>query len=293
MVRRHLLLSFINRYQDDLNRGEFRRQHQAVVIRVSHDERSHQTGRNTPGSGPYVFEFALLVDVLYVECLGEVLAQEVRRAALEGLAVLHQRFDREGIDRTGEPFVRRFVTDDYRYAHPLLDEFLVNVDHPGSLLDGLLLRGMGRVALLPEKFRRAQEQAGTHLPAYDVRPLVAEDRQVAVGLDPALVSVPDDRFRGGTDDQLLFEFGIGIDHDALALGIVFQAVVGDHGALLGKAFHVVGLFREERLGDEEREIGVLVPRVLKHLVQGRLHFLPDGIAVRLDYHAAAYGRIFG
>jgi len=152
---------------------------------------------------------------------------------------------------------------------------------------------MGRVALLPEKFRRAQEQAGTHLPAYDVRPLVAEDRQVAVGLDPALVSVPDDRFRGGTDDQLLFEFGIGIDHDALALGIVFQAVVGDHGALLGKAFHVVGLFREERLGDEEREIGVLVPRVLKHLVQGRLHFLPDGIAVRLDYHAAAYGRIFG
>ena len=146
--------------------------------------------------------------------------------------------------------------------------------------------------LLPEELRGTQEQARAHLPAHDVGPLVAEDRQVTVGLDPVLVGVPDDRLGGRTHDELLLEFRIGIDDDPLALGIVLQAIVRHHGALLGEALDVVGLLREERLGNEEREIGVLMSRLLEHPIQRIVHLLPDGIAVGFDDHAPADGRIF-
>ena len=260
---------------------------------MSHDERPHQPGRHAPGRGPHIVEFSLAVDVLHVERLGEVLPQEVRRTALQGLAVLHQCLDGQRVLGAGEALVGRLVAHDDRYGHPLLRELLVDVHHLRSLLDRLLARGVGRVALLPEEFGRTQEQTRTHLPAHDVGPLVAEDRQVAVGLDPVLVGVPDDGLRRGAHDQLLLELGLRIDHHALAFGIVLQPVVGHHGALLGEPFDVVRLLREERLGDEEREVGVLMPRLLEHLVQRIVHLLPDGIAVGFDHHAAAHGRILG
>ena len=147
------------------------------------------------------------------------------------------------------------------------------------------------MALLPQELGRTQEQARTHLPAHDVGPLVAEDRQVAVGLNPVLIGVPDDRLRRRAHDQLLLQFGVGIDHDALPLGIVLQTVMRHHGALLGKSLDVVGLLREEGFGDEKREIGVLVSRILEHLVQRGLHLLPDGVAVGFDDHTSADGGV--
>ena len=43
-----LLVTLIDRHNDNLNRSQLRRQHQSVVIRMGHDERAHQTGRHTP-----------------------------------------------------------------------------------------------------------------------------------------------------------------------------------------------------------------------------------------------------
>ena len=286
-----LLGGLVDRHHHHLDRGEFRRQDQTVVVRMGHDQRTHQTGRDAPRGRPHVFELALLVDVLHVERLGEVLAQEVRRTALQRLAVLHQRLDGERVLGARETLVGRLVAHDHGQRHPLLGEFLVNADHLFGLLDSLLARGVRRVALLPQELGRTQEQARAHLPAHDVGPLVAEDRQVAVGLNPVLIGVPDDRLRRRAHDQLLFELGVGIDHDALALGIVLQTVVRHHGALLGKSLDMVGLLREEGFGDEEREIGVLVSRILEHLVQRSLHLLPDGVAVGFDDHTSADGGV--
>ena len=288
-----LVVALVDGNHHHLNRRQFRRQHQTVVVRMRHDKRAHQTGRNAPRGSPHVFELALLVDVLHVERLGEILAEEVRRAALQRLAVLHQRLDRKRIFGSGETLVGRLVAHHHRQRHPLFGEPLVDMNHLFGLLDSLLARGVRRVALLPQEFGGAQEQARTHLPAHDVRPLVAQDRQVAVRLNPVLIGIPDNGLRGRTHDQLLFELGVGIDDNALAFGIVLQTVVRHHGALLGKALDVVGLFREERFGDEQREIGVLMPRILKHLVQRVVHLLPDGIAIGFDDHTTAYGRILG
>ena len=200
----------------------------------------------------------------------------MRRTALQGFAVLHQRLDRERVLSTRETLVGRLVSHDDGQRHPLLGKLLVNMDHLRGLLDGLLARGVRRMALLPQELSRAQEQTRAHLPAHHVGPLVAEDRQVAVGLNPVLIGVPDDRLRRRTHDQFLLQLGIGIDHDALAVGIVFQAVVRHHGALLGETLDMVG---------------VLMPRILEHPVQRGLHLLPDCIAVGFDDHAPTDGRI--
>jgi hypothetical protein len=69
--------------------------------------------------------------------------------------------------------------------------------------------------------------------------------------------------------------------------------VRDDGAFLGEALGHLLFLGEEALGDEQREVGVRVPGVLEHPVEGPLHLLPDGIAVRLDDHAAADVAVLG
>ena len=49
-----LLLALVDRHHNNLNRSQFRRQHQTVIIRVSHNQRTHQTGRNAPRRCPNI-----------------------------------------------------------------------------------------------------------------------------------------------------------------------------------------------------------------------------------------------
>ena len=67
----------VDRYDNHLYRSQVRRKHQTVVIGMCHDKRTHQAGRYSPRSGPYVFQFVFLVYELHVESFGEVLSQEV------------------------------------------------------------------------------------------------------------------------------------------------------------------------------------------------------------------------
>jgi len=66
------------------------------------------------------------------------------------------------------------------------------VEDPQRLGQRLVFSLMRGVPLLPEELPCAQEEARTEFPAHDVGPLVVEQRQVAVGLDPAGVRRPDD-----------------------------------------------------------------------------------------------------
>ena len=61
----------------------------------------------------YIFGLVVLVDKRHVERLGEILAEIVRRAALEGFAVLHHSLDGISVDSSGKPFVGRFDSFDY------------------------------------------------------------------------------------------------------------------------------------------------------------------------------------
>ena len=90
---------------------------------------------------------------------------------------------------------------------------------------GVGLGGVGGVALLPEELAGAQEDAGAQLPADHVGPLVEQQGQVAVAVDPLGHELADDRLAGGADDDRLVEL--------LAAG------VGDHGQLGAEALDVL------------------------------------------------------
>ncbi len=150
---------------------------------------------------------------------------------------------------------------------------------------------MGAVAFLPEEFGSTQEHTGTHLPAHHIGPLVAEHGQVAPAVYPVLVRAPDNGLGGRAHYQLFFKTSLGVNDDTGAIGVVFKTVVCYHGALLGKAFYVLGLAAQKRFRDKQREVSVLHAGLLEHTVEGLLHLLPNGIAVGLDYHTAAHGAL--
>jgi hypothetical protein len=85
----------------------------------------------------------------------------------------------------------------------------------------------------------------------------------------------------------------GRSRNQLAVGPEFEAVVRDDGAFLGETLHMLRLLLQVGERNEQREVGILVPRGLEHAVEDRLHPLPDGVAVRLDHHAAAHRRLLG
>ena len=150
-----------------------------------------------------------------------------------------------GIDRDGEVVAEELGVEP--------------VDHAG-FLDRLLLGLVGGVAFLPEELGGAQEQARAHLPAHHVGPLVDQQRQVAVALDPAGEGRADDRLGGRADDVGLGQFAGG-DHLGFAgLRVLdgLEPVVGDHRALGGEALGVLGFLFEVGERDEQREVGVLV-----------------------------------
>ncbi len=207
-----------DRNDDNVGRSETRGQDETVVVGVGHDEAADEARADAPGSGPAEFFAAFTGEEFDFLRFGKVLAEEVGRAGLERLAVLHHRFDRIGIDGAGESFAGSFFASDDGHGHEVLREGGVDVEHFERFVDGFLLRGVGGVAFLPEELGGAQEQARAHFPADDVSPLVNEDGQVAVGLDPFGVHRADDGFAGGADDEGFFERA---DRDEAAFGTDF------------------------------------------------------------------------
>ena len=166
------------------------------------------------------------------------------------------------------------------------------MQHPLRFFHSLLTGGVCGMAFLPEELSRSQEQTGTHFPTDHVGPLVAQNRQIAVGMDPILIGIPDDGFRRGAHNQFLLQFGLGVHHHTTTVWIILQTVMGNHGTLLGEAFHVTGLTTEEGFRDKNREIGVGVARFLEHSIQSGLNLLPNRISVRFYHHTTSHRGIF-
>ena len=194
-----------DRHHHGLHRGDARRQLQAVVVAVGQDHAADQPRGDAPRGLPDVLARALLVLVGDVEDLREVLAEVVRGAGLQRVAVLHQRLDRVRHLGAGELLRIALRPRVDRHGQLGLDEVPVDLEHPQHLGLALLGGGVRGVALLPEELRGAQEGPGDHLPAHHVRPLVDEHRQVPVRLDPLRVHRADDRLARGADREPLLE----------------------------------------------------------------------------------------
>ena len=156
-----------------------------------------------------------------------------------------------------------------------LCKLFIDGEHLHRLFHRLLFGGVDGVTLLPEELARAEEGTGGLLPAHDVRPLVHEDGKIAVRLDPLAVHRADDGLRSRAE----------------RLCKLFSARVRDDGDFGRKAFDVLCLLRHEGHGDEEREVSVLMPRLLEALVELLLDIFPDGVPVRADDHRALDGAV--
>ena len=265
---------FVDGDDDDLDGGQSRRHNQAVVVAVGHDEGADEAGADAPAGGPGVLDGVGLVGERNIKCLGEVLAQVVGRAGLQGAAVLHHGFDAVGAQGAGELLAVGFEAAQDGQGHFFFDEVGIDVieDHKRFGL-GLGLGGMDGVAFLPEELGGAQERAGAHLPTHDVGPLVDQDGQVAVRANPFGVEVTDDGLGGGTDN--------------VGLGELFAAGTGDLGDFGGKALDVLGFFGQKAFGDEQGKVRIDVTALFDAAVEAGLNAFPDGIAGRFEDDTAA------
>ena len=112
-----LFLLFEDRHDGHLDRSQMRRQDEAVVVGVGHDERTHESGTYAPRSCPNVLGFVLLGQVSHVERLGEVLSQEMAGSGLQCLAILHHSLDAVGVECARKTLVRRLDTLENRDSH--------------------------------------------------------------------------------------------------------------------------------------------------------------------------------
>ena len=111
-----------NRHDHHLDGRDARRQHEARVVAVGHDQPADQPRRDAPRRRPHVLQRLVAALELDVEGLGEVLAEVVRGARLQRPAVAHQRLDRVGLVRAGELLGRRSSARDHRHRELGLGE---------------------------------------------------------------------------------------------------------------------------------------------------------------------------
>src|ERR687891_2109406 len=136
------------------------------------------------------------------------------------------------------------------------------------------MSGVRGVALLPKKLERAKEETCPHLPPHHVRPLVDEEWQVAIALHPLREHRVDDRLRRRSHDEVFLE--------------LLPSSVRDDGRLRREALNVLRLLVQEALGNEEREVRVLMAGSLEHVIERALHALPNAVTRRTNHHAAAH-----
>ncbi len=209
--------------------------------------------------------------------LCEILPELMRCAGLQRLSIRHERLDRVRRDGAREFLVVALAAADNRQAEDVFGHLAIDAQHLLHFCGGLFTGRVGRMPFLPQELERAQERARGFLPAHDVGPLVDEHREIAVRLNPLGVHHAE------------HDFGRGADRQALAQ--LFVAPLGDPRDLRREALDVLGFAHEEALGNEQREVRVLMTGGREAPVELGLDQAPDRVAVRAHDDAAAHGRI--
>ena len=264
-------------HDNHLNGSDTRGQLQAALVAVGHDDRADQTGGHAPAGLVDVFQLAFLIGELDVVGFGEVGAEVVAGAGLQGLAVLHHGLHGVGGPGTGEFFLVALLAHQHGHGQLILGHFPVHVQHLHSLFLRFLGGGVDGMALLPQKFAGAQEGTGALFPAHHAAPLVVLHGQIPPGADPLGVHGAENSLAGGTDGQTLLQ--------------LFVAALGDPRHFGGEAFHVLRFLQKQAFGDQHGHIDVLMAGGLEALVHFLPDALPDGIAVGAHDHAAAHGGV--
>ena len=195
----------------------------------------------------------------------------MRSACLDRLPVLNHRFDTERLDCARKALALGFLAAENRNRQMITHESFIHLEHLLRLLTRFGFGFVHGMPLLPEKFRRAQKEAGPHLPADDVRPLVDQDRQITITLDPFCVGRADNGFRCWPDNQRL---GQRTAWHHLPFRVYFQSRMGDDCAFLCESFHMRGFAFKVTKRNKKGEVGVPMSSRLEHRIELTLHVFP-------------------
>ena len=179
---------------------------------MHHDHAADGARTQSPTCGRAVFALSIRVQVLNIKTFGKICPKIVTRPRLQCFAITHHRFDWICVIGSCKFLFIRLPPFNNRQGHEVFGKPSIDAKHANRFFLGIFIRGMCGVTFLPKKFRCSQEQARPHFPSNDGAPLINKQRQVTPRLDPIPVSVPNDRFRGRTDDQLFLEFCVWVDH---------------------------------------------------------------------------------
>src|SRR5687767_14850275 len=187
-----LVLAAPDRDDYGLGRRDPRRQPEAPVVTMHQDQTAYRPRRKPPRSLVRIDPVLILVEEGDVEGAGEVLPQVVAGRCLQCAPVTHQTLAGVGLHGPGEALGWALGAREYGNGHSLVEAIAVDAEHPQALLARLLRRRVDGMALLPQELRGPEERSGYLLPAQDIAPLVYEDGQVPVALDPVPVEIADD-----------------------------------------------------------------------------------------------------
>ncbi len=223
-------------------------------------------------------ELVVLARELNIKRLCEAVAEIVRCAALESLAVMHKSLDGVCILSSRKTLFGGFNALYDRHCKIFLAELGVNIKHTDCFLLSLLSRCVDRVTLLPKELSCAQERTGRFLPADNADPLVIELGKIPVGVNDVCIMLAEKRFRGWPYAKPFLE--------------LFVAAVGYPGNLGSKALNMIFFLFKQAFRNEHRHTHILVTRCLEHTVHYALNVFPNRIAVGSDNHAALNACVF-
>src|SRR5690606_17411250 len=138
-----------DRHNNHMDRRQFRRKNQAVIVGMREDQRANEAGTDAPRGSPYVFQFSVLAGELYIKSLREILSEEVGCASLQRLAILHHGLYAIGVDGSREFFSFALLALVHGHRHVLLGEGCVHIEHLKSFLYRFFGSSMCCMALLP------------------------------------------------------------------------------------------------------------------------------------------------
>ena len=229
---------------------------QSAAVAVRHDHAADESRAGAPRGGERMMLRAVATGVRDAVGPRELVAEVVRRGRLQRLSVAHHRLGGERLPGAGEPLTGALAPGQHRHRqHRLLHVDVHPMQDRQALCYRLGGRLVGRVTLLPEELGRAQEEPGPQLPPHHVRPLVVEQGQIAVGLDPARICAPDGCLGRGPNHERLVEHR--------------SARLGHNRDLRREPVDEVALSGEHRLWNQQREVDVLVAGGLDPVVELR------------------------
>ena len=128
------------------------------------------------------------------------------------------------------------------------------------------------MSLLPKELGSPQKKSGSLFPTHHVSPLVDQNREISVAIDPLRIHVSNHCFGSWTNDQWLFQ--------------LFTPAYGHHRTLWAESLNMLSFSVQELLWNQQWEVGIYMSRFFEHSVQPSLHRFPDRKSARANDHAS-------